>query len=398
MESDDLQILAHMKFPFFSGEPSAGLQVNALEQQQLRSRVVALNTSISRYLTLITLVLAPLLVSIDIQRWQTGLFHGAPLYWGLAALHVMVVLSALPGLLLWFPHRFTPPRLEVIANLHLFALTSSLAGMGLLGILERGGLVVVAMALLCVNLVYEIPFRQRLWFNLGITLAGAGCLVVHLSGDMLKSTIATGELFGLILICAIAGEMRFRDFLRLTLAEYRLGQMARFDALTGLANRRNLEEHLQRYLSNVAEGGALSVIMVDVDHFKAVNDTFGHDVGDAVLKVVAGRLKAVSRQQDLAGRWGGEEFMVLCPGTSADAGQRVAERMAEALRNTEIDKVGRKTASFGVAEARPGESLDALLVRADRALYVAKTSGRDRVCVDGLPDRPPRRGLSDLPR
>jgi diguanylate cyclase (GGDEF)-like protein len=371
-----------MKLPNFQDDIGPDSRMKPLERQHLRQQVFAINSRISRYLTLITITLTPLLLTIDIQRWNKGLFSENPFYWMLAGLHILLVLSTIPGVFLWLPKRWSSDRLELISGLHLVTLTSSLAGMGALGILERGGLVLVAIALLCVNLVYEIKFRQRLYFNLGLSAAGIICLILYMSGDLLKSLIAVTELLALVLICTISGEMRFRNFRRLTLAEYRLGQMAHFDALTGLANRRNLEEHLQRYLQDVSIGGVLSVISVDVDHFKSVNDTFGHDAGDAVLKAVASKLDAVSRQQDTVGRWGGEEFLVLCPQTPLAAGRLVAERMAQALRNHSIEKVGRKTASFGVAEARPGESMDALLVRADQAVYAAKAAGRDRVCVE----------------
>ena len=160
-----------------------------------------------------------------------------------------------------------------------------------------------------------------------------------------------------------------------------MARMARSDALTGVANRRSLEEHLGSHLSAVGRGRPLTVIMIDIDHFKSVNDTYGHDVGDAVLKAVAQLLHDGVRPVDLVGRWGGEEFLVVCPDTPCDPGRLLAERLAASLRTKDIDRVGRKTASFGVAEARTGDTIDSLFVKADQALYAAKSGGRDRVCV-----------------
>jgi diguanylate cyclase (GGDEF)-like protein len=126
----------------------------------------------------------------------------------------------------------------------------------------------------------------------------------------------------------------------------------------------------------------LTVILLDVDRFKSVNDRFGHDVGDDVLRALARVLQQGARLTDVIGRWGGEEFMVVCTGTKAGEAALLAERLAQALRSTHVDVVGTVTASFGVAQARAGEMPRQLVERADRALYQAKHEGRDRVIVD----------------
>ena len=355
--------------------------ITPAEREYLEAQLLATNYKISRHLAWITLTLTPVLFLIDIQRWQKGLLDTSVLYLALAALHALLVLSAAPGIFLWFPNHASHAKRAFAAKAHLLMVTSSLAGMGILGILERGGLIFVAIALICTNLVYQISFRQRLLFNLGLSVTTALTLFAYSGSDALKTLIITGEALGLVLICAVAGELRFRDFTALILAEKKMARMARSDALTGVANRRSLEERLGSHLSAVGRGRPLTIIMIDIDHFKSVNDTYGHDMGDAVLKAVAQLLVDGVRPVDLVGRWGGEEFLVICPDTPCDPGRLLAERLAALLRTKDIDRVGRRTASFGVAQAEPGDSIDSLFIKADQALYAAKSGGRDRVCV-----------------
>ena len=134
----------------------------------------------------------------------------------------------------------------------------------------------------------------------------------------------------------------------------------------------------------MAEQGA-RVVMADIDHFKKVNDTHGHGVGDIVLKEVARRLKNGLRLTDVVGRYGGEEFAVLLPDTSPEAAREVVERLRHAVAATPIEAEGRSltvTASFGIASRSvAGENLEHLLTFADRALYRAKDLGRNRVEV-----------------
>ena len=118
--------------------------------------------------------------------------------------------------------------------------------------------------------------------------------------------------------------------------------------------------------------------MFDIDHFKRVNDTFGHAVGDAVLKGLAGAAQDTLRASDRLTRWGGEEFVVLAPETRGDEALKLAERIRERVREEAFPTAGTVTISLGVAEHRADESGDDLLGRADAALYRAKESGRDR--------------------
>jgi two-component system cell cycle response regulator len=163
-------------------------------------------------------------------------------------------------------------------------------------------------------------------------------------------------------------------------------ELAVVDALTGLNNRRFLETHLANALDQAAhKGRPLSLMILDIDHFKSVNDTYGHDAGDEVLKTFAQRIKRVLRGADLVCRMGGEEFVVVMPDTPLAVAERVAERVRSAVEGEKfpIDAKATRTipvtTSIGLAERGADANADALLRRADKALYASKSSGRNRV-------------------
>jgi diguanylate cyclase (GGDEF)-like protein len=162
-----------------------------------------------------------------------------------------------------------------------------------------------------------------------------------------------------------------------------LEAIARTDSLTGLSNRRHITEVLTHEMAYVRRRWRpLTVLLVDVDHFKSVNDHHGHAAGDRVLVEVAARLSQDLREHDWVGRWGGEEFCVVLIDTAPEPGAVVAERLLERLRGTPIEVPSGAlcvTASCGAATLRRDETLDQLLHRVDDALYAAKRAGRDRV-------------------
>ncbi len=163
-------------------------------------------------------------------------------------------------------------------------------------------------------------------------------------------------------------------------ARERLVALATTDPLTGLANHRTFHHRLQVECGRVERaGGALALVMIDLDHFKRVNDTHGHPAGDAVLREVARRLRARSRGEDVVARIGGEELAWLLPGAGPDAAAEAAERLRRDIRETRFAGVGRVTASMGVA-GHGADGPAGLLRRADLALYRAKEGGRD-ACV-----------------
>jgi diguanylate cyclase (GGDEF)-like protein len=152
------------------------------------------------------------------------------------------------------------------------------------------------------------------------------------------------------------------------------------DTLTGLANRLRLDQVLGEEAARQARSGAtVSVILLDLDHFKTVNDLHGHPVGDRVLVTIGELLKTGSRQTDEVGRWGGEEFLVVCRDTDLAGAGALAQKLRERIAAHDFRGVGRRTASFGVAQLAGGEDVEGLVARADVALYRAKRAGRDRV-------------------
>jgi len=170
------------------------------------------------------------------------------------------------------------------------------------------------------------------------------------------------------------------DISDLKRVEEELRALSVTDSLTGIHNRRYFQERLTTEMARVERGGGeLSVIMLDIDHFKRINDQYGHAVGDRVLQAVCERIGHRLRRTDVFCRLGGEEFMVLCPDIDGDHAHMLAEELWHSLRSAPIDVVGVVTASFGIASWRPGEGADALLLRADSGVYAAKQGGRDRV-------------------
>jgi len=166
---------------------------------------------------------------------------------------------------------------------------------------------------------------------------------------------------------------------RLEQMNQRLVEMATTDALTGAFNRRRFYELLDDELQRQARyGNVFSLIMLDIDHFKRVNDTYGHSVGDEVLKGVAEVVRDHLRANDRLTRWGGEEFIVLTPSTGAGDALALAERLRERVADWVFPTAGSVTVSLGVAEHRDDESGDEVINRADAALYRAKENGRDR--------------------
>lgn len=163
-------------------------------------------------------------------------------------------------------------------------------------------------------------------------------------------------------------------------AEKEIYLLATTDSLTGIANRREFTGIMEREVDRAKRYGTpMSLAMYDLDYFKRVNDTFGHDVGDYVLQAVTGLVKENIRANDVVARWGGEEFMVLMPQSDMQAARNVSEKLRLTIAGHHFDKVGKLTASFGVAAFEPQDDLNSLLKRVDDALYQAKEQGRNRV-------------------
>lgn len=156
---------------------------------------------------------------------------------------------------------------------------------------------------------------------------------------------------------------------------------ASLDALTGLPNRRTIMEYLRDRIEQVSIGNPCAVLLIDIDYFKSINDTLGHQAGDRCLRAVGRIIAANIRHVDRAGRIGGEEFVILMPDTTSEMARLVGERLRAAIAGADIRYASGDplTASIGVAVAAISDTVDSLLARADRALYQAKAQGRNRV-------------------
>lgn len=205
----------------------------------------------------------------------------------------------------------------------------------------------------------------------------------HLSLQMVSEVVTDYTLaYGLgILLLAVIGTSLFW-MRRLNALNQQLSVMAQTDALTQLTNRHGLNLTLEKDLERAQRyQHPLSVIMMDIDHFKQVNDQYGHLAGDKILVECSQLLRENLRKSDVICRWGGEEFLVLCFETTQEQATNLAELLLEKIRHHPFPEVGNVTVSAGVAQAEPADNAETLTKRADTLLYEAKHKGRDQVCV-----------------
>lgn len=172
------------------------------------------------------------------------------------------------------------------------------------------------------------------------------------------------------------------DITQMAIYEKKLQELSEKDALTGIYNRRGFEKFLDMEFKLARRyKRPLSLIMFDVDNFKKINDTFGHDVGDEVLKRITEIVKKNIRSTDIFARWGGEEFMILLPETPLEKAKLVAEKLRRAIEKGDFGKVGKVTASFGVTQLKDEDTPETFIKRVDQAMYLAKRKGKNRVEV-----------------
>ncbi len=205
---------------------------------------------------------------------------------------------------------------------------------------------------------------------------GPDALRRALTVDILLPTVLAGPLLFLLL-----GKVR-----QLAIAHQELAVLASTDSLTALLNRGAFNMLVETWLAQVNNGGASrqgALLIIDADHFKSINDRFGHQIGDTALKHIASSIKGALRPTDLVGRIGGEEFGVFLPGATRAQGVEVGERIRTLVRRLPLPSTGgtRLTVSVGGVSFRQCGSYDDLFKVADRCLYEAKNAGRDRVCV-----------------
>ncbi|MBH9551673.1 GGDEF domain-containing protein [Inhella gelatinilytica] len=244
--------------------------------------------------------------------------------------------------------------------------------------------------------VVYLPFLKAFYSYLGALWLGVASSTI-LRGTPDARLLIGAALFFVLLVLALRPVARRLEEGRLhEIAHDRLAERlqaslvqkeheAATDGLTGLLNRRSLDHLLAQQVRGV-EGPPrrLAVLMLDIDHFKRVNDTLGHPVGDRTLQAFAQRIQQQLRTGDLCARYGGEEFAVLLPGATLAVACEVAERLRQSVQATPLlsDPLVDNTVSIGVSTALESDTPQSLLKRADEALYRAKSDGRNRVCSD----------------
>lgn len=228
--------------------------------------------------------------------------------------------------------------------------------------------------LFCVVLLTGLHFLPRTVMTMLVDMPAGMITPENFGRSLFYSVLSFALVILALLLC-----LTFLLAIALDIIDDLRGERNR-DSLTPLLNRRGFTEEAERRLET-RRGAPASVVFCDIDHFKAINDNHGHSVGDAVIREVGRLIGAESRREDCAARIGGEEFVILLPGLGLDAASGIAERLRGLIAGLSVEWFdgGSVTASFGVAEFGPGESLDEVMERADEKLYRAKRQGRDRV-------------------
>lgn len=276
---------------------------------------------------------------------------------------------------------FWSGSLLLVLNLYYNLLYLSVGGIWLPAF-WMGSLFVVA------HFVFDNQRATRVSVGLFVTflLAGAAALIPQPSSVFLSNLNTLIQLYAslltYLLVTRLLLALKERSAL-LHLEAARFFHLAHTDALTDTANRRSMIVAVEATLERSRTiGQPTSLILLDLDRFKQINDRYGHDVGDQVLVKVAAQLKSHLRKTDLVGRWGGEEFVLLLPETPLEEAVRLAERLKSKIAEPAIDGLPDTSASFGVAQAVGNDDCDSLVSRADRAMYLSKQAGGNRVIVE----------------
>ena len=309
-----------------------------------------------------------------------------------------VVLSVGVRFLLFFFYFLKKPQGEAIFRwetpfLITLAITSLTWGLGPFYVVAPDSLssqlVVMVFLMVACGVALSVYAAQRKCAVLASSLILAPyALYLLTSGEQIQILMGVSALlyllsaYGAVSVLGRALDRSFTLTHRLAQAKESAEDRARLDALTGLLNRGTFDDSAGKYLDSLnGRKRQTTLIVLDIDHFKQVNDTFGHDIGDLALKHCAKVLKRGIKGSDLCARYGGEEFAILLPDTSLHDGCIVAEKLRLRLASEPVSVAGQSlvlTASFGVAEADC--SLEDVYKRADKALYSAKRGGRNRVC------------------
>lgn len=344
-------------------------------QESRRAALAEINTQTFWLVALLVMAFSAWDWYVDPYNWTIALWIRSA---GALLILASGLLQRLSGRVEWAP---------ILSKLRFTA--GVLAVAGALAVLQQGFLVGVAglVSVLLSGPYIALDRRDLLAMN-AVPLAGIA-LIMWIAG-LDSFTVVNASIF--IVLSVLVSLMLARVFeatnRRAFALEQELTHEARTDALTGLRNRRALEEAADTELKRLARAGSrLAVIVCDIDHFKEINDRFGHDTGDRVIRAVGEALATVARTTDALGRWGGEEFLAILPDTDPREAAVLAERMRSFVEGAEmpLPDGGHVTLSFGVAgleaEGVPDTAArwDHLLREADRAMYRAKAAGRNRV-------------------
>lgn len=279
-----------------------------------------------------------------------------------------------------------------------YALACNAAGYAILG--EARGITPVILSLILMFGIFGMSPRQlaaNMLFALGVFAAAFAAVAwMDEPGRKPELELANAAMIVLVLIGSTFIAIRLQHIRRrltrqkhaLTGALAQIGHLATHDELTGLVNRRRMVELMAvERLRCTRNARPLILALLDLDHFKHINDSHGHAVGDQVLRGFAATVQATLRSTDVLARWGGEEFVLMLYDTDADSAAPLLERVRQAVHALDTQSAGRSlhvTVSIGLAIGEPGESVEHILERADEALYLAKAQGRNRVVVHGI--------------
>jgi len=208
--------------------------------------------------------------------------------------------------------------------------------------------------------------------------------VIYQNGYSLKEIFMYAAILVFILIFSLYWNLKLRKEIVLrNELEKKLKKLSIIDSLTGIFNRYKIDTTLNQQIAFSKRNNIpLSIIFFDIDHFKKINDTYGHNIGDIVLKELTFLVKNNIRQYDIFGRWGGEEFIIILPNTSLENAVKIAKKLKSIIENHTFKEVGKLTCSFGVTELKENDTSESILIRVDNHLYSAKKSGRNKVISD----------------
>lgn len=214
----------------------------------------------------------------------------------------------------------------------------------------------------------------------GLVFIYSGWFLYQLLGQQVSANLSLGAFFNFVEV-GTAQLFLFRYYERSRIEAYeQLRKTSITDPLTGVYNRLHLDNTLKNLLNRATRSEhPLSVLLLDVDYFKRINDEHGHLVGDQVLAALAEVLQHITRDMDLVGRWGGEEFLVICPDADAAVAHKVAERLLHEVRNQSLASGVTVTVSIGIATSTASSTAESMLQAADQHMYEAKTAGRNRI-------------------